>query len=80
MKKIVQAKIKQTEKLLEEYKDLSLSKHQFKAHVQKKRKFITSRLGKGESIKVVDGENQSIFSRNNLPVHHLVVKRHHGKI
>ena len=35
---------------------------------------------KGESIKVVDGGNQSVFSRNNLPIHHLVVEGHHGKI
>ena len=28
----------------------------------------------------MDGGKQSIFRRNNLPVHHLVVERHHGKI
>jgi len=37
-------------------------------------------LSKGESIGIMDGGKQLIFRRNNLPVHHLVVQRHHGEI
>ena len=47
---------------------------------KKRESLLQISISKGESIGIVDGGKQSVFRRNNLPVHHLVVQRHHGEI
>ena len=76
----MQGKLKQpTKKLQEKYKDFIIKKISVQGTCTEKEKVHYNHM-KGKSIKVVDGGNQSVFSGNNLPIHHLVVEGHHAEI
>ena len=47
---------------------------------KKRESLLQVSISKGESIGIVDGGKQSVFRRNNLPIHHFVVERHHGEV
>jgi len=47
---------------------------------KKRERLLQVSVCKRENIGIMDGGKQLVFRRNNLPIHHFIVQRHHGEI